>query len=267
MKRGQAYYRYFLKGEATYKINFISYLFSGVIQIVAVLFIWQLVYASTGQGEIEGLTYAEIVIYTLISTVTMQFTSLSNDYEVAGDILEGNLVYELIRPVSYTVKLFFKGLAQTTTSAIVVGIPLLIGVVIYLGQTESLLSVLLRASAYLVIVLLSIGLMFCVNLLFGYSAFYLNYAWGFLFFKETFIRLLSGTLFPLVMLPKSIRNLFLLTPFQYLNYFPTMTLLGKLSLEEMVKGLIIQGVWLLILAGLCTAFWRHAIKKITINGG
>lgn len=46
-----------------------------------------------------------------------------------------------------------------------------------------------------------------------------------------------------------------------------MTLLGKLSLEEMVKGLIIQGVWLLILAGLCTAFWRHAIKKITINGG
>ncbi|MGX7024472.1 ABC transporter permease [Vagococcus hydrophili] len=267
MKKGLAYYRFCLKAEAKYRVNFIAYLLHGFIQLVAVLFIWNLVYSSTDSGVIEGLNYQEIILYTIISMITTQFMVLDNDFQIAGDIQDGNLAYELVRPVSYITKLFFQGIARSTTSIVLVGVPSIIGVIIYLSQQESLAIALSRACLFLIIVTLSVGLMFCVNLLFGYSAFYLNYSWGFLLFKGTFISLLSGALFPLAMLPESIRGFFLKTPFQYMLYFPTMVFLGKLSPEEIVTNLIIQVIWLGIFILLCVVFWRHAIKTITINGG
>ncbi|HCM90352.1 MULTISPECIES: ABC-2 family transporter protein [Vagococcus] len=267
MKKGLAYYRFFLKSEAQYRINFISYLLRGFIQLVAVLFIWNLVYSSTDDGVIEGLTYQEIILYTIISMIATQFMELDNDFQVAGDIQDGNLAYELVRPVSYIWKLFFQGLARATTSILIIGIPTMIGVIFYITQQEAFSVAIIRALLFLLIISISVGLMFCVNLLFGYSAFYLNYSWGFLLFKGSFISLLSGALFPLAMLPESIRGFFLKTPFQYLSYFPTMVFLGKLSTEEIITNLTIQIVWLGIFAGLCLFFWRHAIKNITINGG
>ncbi len=267
MSKGIAYYRFFLKGEAKYRINFISYLLSGFIQLMAILFIWKLVYANSASGIIEGLNYEEIILYTIISTIATQFMLLDNDFQVAGDIQEGNLSYELVRPVSYITKLFFQGLAKSTTSILLVGIPAIIGVVAYISIHESFGVALSRCLLFIVIISFSVGLMFCVNLLFGYSAFYLNYSWGFLLFKGTFIQLLSGALFPLAMLPSPLREIFLKTPFQYMTYFPTMVFLGKLSTQEIMTNLVMEISWLIVFILLCLAFWRHAIKNITINGG
>lgn len=267
MKKGIAYYRFFLKEEAKYKINFISYLLSGVIQLIAILFIWRLVYSSTGNGVIEGLNYQEIILYTIISTIATQFMELNNDYQIAGDIQDGNLSYELIRPVSYIYKLFFQGLASSTVSILLISVPTMIGVITYLSIHTSFQIAIVRALLFLLIVTISMGLMFCTNLLFGYSAFYLNYSWGFLLFKGTFIRLLSGALFPLIMLPESIRTIFLKSPFSYLTYFPTMVFLGKLTTGDIISNLVIQFIWLAVFIVLCLVLWRHSIKTITINGG
>jgi ABC-2 type transport system permease protein len=79
--------------------------------------------------------------------------------------------------------------------------------------------------------------------------------------------LLSGHMFPLELLPANLRAVVDWLPLKYLAYFSTAVFLGKLSPEEMWRGLAIEVVWVLFFIVLARWMWSRGVKRYSGYGG
>jgi ABC-2 type transport system permease protein len=58
-----------------------------------------------------------------------------------------------------------------------------------------------------------------------------------------------------------------LTPFPYQLYFPVSIYMGKATGTDMIRGLVIQGLWVIAAYGLARFAWRRGIKHYSAVGG
>ena len=79
--------------------------------------------------------------------------------------------------------------------------------------------------------------------------------------------LASGHLFPLDILPPGLEQVLYFTPFPYQLYFPVSIYMGKTTGAEMVRGLFLQGLWVIAAYALARFAWRRGIKKYSAVGG
>lgn len=95
----------------------------------------------------------------------------------------------------------------------------------------------------------------------GMSAFWAEDVDGLFSMTDRVKRFFSGGYFPLSILPPILGVVSGLLPFAYTFYIPTQLYLKKMSLEEGIKGLGIQLVWIFILYGLTKWIWNRGIRK------
>jgi ABC-2 type transport system permease protein len=74
---------------------------------------------------------------------------------------------------------------------------------------------------------------------------------------------LSGQLFPVSMLPDWARSLAQLFPFYYTTGAPTEILVGRVSGDESLRVLVVQGVWIAVTYALSRVFWSRGLKYYT----
>ena len=89
-------------------------------------------------------------------------------------------------------------------------------------------------------------LYFTFAFIIGMLAFWVENAWGPLFLVMMLLEGFGGGLFPIDILPKSLANILMLTPFPYFIYFPAKIYLGTLPLTDLVYGFIILSFWVLM---------------------
>ena len=89
----------------------------------------------------------------------------------------------------------------------------------------------------------------------------------FIFILFAFEYLASGHLFPLDILPRGLEQALYFTPFPYQLYFPVSIYMGKAAGMEMIRGLLIQGLWVIAAYGLARFAWRRGIKHYSAVGG
>ena len=58
-----------------------------------------------------------------------------------------------------------------------------------------------------------------------------------------------------------------LLPFEYTAYFPAAVWLGKITGWELVRGLLIEIAWLVIMIGVCRFVWWRGTKRYSGFGG
>ena len=56
-------------------------------------------------------------------------------------------------------------------------------------------------------------------------------------------------------------------PFAYETFYPVMMLLGKLDGTEVVRVLLGQLAWILILTGVVTFGWKRGLRRYSAFGG
>ena len=88
-----------------------------------------------------------------------------------------------------------------------------------------------------------------------------------LFVYMLFSFFLSGHMFPLDMLPEPWRTIIEWLPLQYLAYFPSAVFLGKIQGAELVKGLLIEVLWIVFFIFLSRLLWRRGINRYSGFGG
>ncbi len=88
-----------------------------------------------------------------------------------------------------------------------------------------------------------------------------------LFIYMLFSFFLSGHMFPLDMLPHPWNTLVDLLPLKYLAYFQAAVFLGKVEGPELMKGLIVQAVWLVFFIFLARVTYWRGIKRYSGFGG
>jgi ABC-2 type transport system permease protein len=55
-------------------------------------------------------------------------------------------------------------------------------------------------------------------------------------------------------------------PFRWFVAFPAELILGRLSVEQAVQGLLMQLLWLVLIYGIFTFLWKEGVKQYSAVG-
>ncbi|OGM12683.1 hypothetical protein A3A76_04180 [Candidatus Woesebacteria bacterium RIFCSPLOWO2_01_FULL_39_23] len=255
-----------LQDEFVYRLNFVLWRLRNVFSIFLVFFLWDSIFSVQdrvifGYDRVKILTY----IFALMFVKAIVFASKTMD--VTGEIARGDLSNSLLKPLDYfkywltrdvaskTLNLSF-ALVETTLLFLILKPPFFL--------QNNLISILL----FIVSLLIAVALYFLILFIVSSSAFWVpEMGWAIHFIITIVIlEFLSGSLFPLDVLPKPIFSILSFTPFYYLIFFPIEVYLGKISGGEAVRGILISFVWVVILYLLMRSIWQKGLKVYQAYG-
>ena len=188
--------------------------------------------------------------------------------EIFESISNGNIVYELCRPVNIYNMWFSRNLAKRVSSAALRCMPILL-IAVFLPAPYGLMPpvsfpvFLLFLFSLLLWILVTVS--FCM-LIYMASFFTISHA-GIRMAAFCAVDFFSGAVIPLPFFPDRIRQIFELLPFAAMQNVPLRIYSGDLSGSAMWQALFLQCFWFLIMAGTGRAINAIAMKKVTVQGG
>src|SRR5207245_11204669 len=111
-----------IQNNLTYRVNFLARAVFGLIPLIAILYVWQKIYSGKPAGASVGsYTLAQMISYYLLTTIVDALTAVNeDDWQIAGDIKDGNISQFLLKPIdylTYRLCLFFSGRVTYLTVA------------------------------------------------------------------------------------------------------------------------------------------------------
>lgn len=246
-----------------YRLNFILWRIRSVMQLLLVYFIWWSVFRS--QDIILGYTISSILTYILVAALIKAIVLSTRVTDLIDSINSGSIVNFLIKPLGFVRYYLARDVADK-----------LFNILFYIAEV-SLLVFLLKPEIIIqkdVLILIyfifavagGLVIYFCINFVISLTAFWVENSWGPLFLMSVLLESLGGGLFPIDILPKSIFNILMLTPFPYLIYFPSKLYLGTMSMPEIVNGFIVILLWVSILIFLMNAVIKAGFRHFSAAG-
>lgn len=257
-----------IQRRMSYKIGFLMRIAGGLLQVLIMYYLWMAIFNSSSNGQIKGFTSTEMVVYIVISYITAQIININIEGTIAYEIRDGSVAVNLIRPISYKKRVFAESLGEVLLRSLTILLPLWIGFLAYRFVTirelpPNIGTVLL----FLISLFLGYMIMFLFNFIFGLSAFFVTYIWGFMVCKGVILRFFSGELIPIIFFPSAVQKALQYLPFSSINYTPVMIYMEKFTMNELISALCVQVVWVVILFVLMNVLWQSAIKRLTVLGG
>lgn len=252
----------------TYRFNFLARTLFGFIPLMAIIYVWQTIYAGKAPGQTVG-SYAlpEMISYYLLVTIVDALTAVTeDDWQIAADIRDGNISQFLLKPLDYLwfrLCMFFSG---RLTYLSVAAIPLAL-FVFWLKRYFMLPADGITLAMFLLSAFLTALLQFFLSYAMAMLAFWVLEVSTFIFILYAFEYMASGHLFPLDILPKGIEQLLFYTPFPYQLFFPVAVYMGKFTGVELAKGLAMQAGWVLAGYLLARFAWARGVRKYSAVGG
>ena len=189
------------------------------------------------------------------------------DSEIISSITNGNVAYELCRPIDLYAMWFFKNVAMRLAKAVLRCLPILV-IALFLPAPYTLqLPGIGRMLLFFLSLLLGMAVTVAFCMLIYIYTFYTMSQQGLRMFVGPIIEFLSGSIIPLPFLPDGL--------YAALSYLPTASMLntpflifnGVLAGSDLYKALALQVFWMaaLILFGKITM--QHALKRVIVQGG
>ena len=245
-----------------YRVELVIWLISMILQPVVFMAVWSSA-AVNGGGKVSGFTPSEISAYFIIAMLINHATMAWVMWEWDARVRQGELSYLLLRPNH----VFHRDLAENVTFKLATFPVMLTTALLLIASTHPHITVTPRAlAALLPCLLLSFCLRFTVDWLCAMGAFFTTRvdALNVLYF---FVLLLfSGQMAPMPFLPAPMQTIANFLPFRWTVDFPARLLMGKLPDEQIVPGLIAQGLWCVVVCGLCVFVWRKGVRGYTAVG-
>src|SRR5438552_12091659 len=90
-----------VQNTLVYRVNFLFRAVFGLIPLIATISLWRAVYAGRQTSD-SGYSLAEMISYYLVVTIVDALTAVSDDdWQIAGDIKDGNISQFLLKPIDY----------------------------------------------------------------------------------------------------------------------------------------------------------------------
>lgn len=257
-----------LKRQLAYKGAFYLFVVISLFSSFISYFLWMAIYGSSGGDTLGGLSQNEMVVYVFMVYITTSIVNISISKEVGMDIVKGQVVMNLIKPIDYRMSLISKAFGNMVYRFFVPGIIIWIGLEIY---KANVLGMGVTGIENILLYLLSCMMSFLIYVLFdfcfGMIGFFTTYIFGLEMIKESVLLFLTGQLIPLSFFPQAVQNIFSYLPFSSMVYTPVMIYLGKYTGAELIKVLIIQFVWVILLYLFGSLIWKRVTKRLIVLGG
>lgn len=252
--------------EFVYKINFIMWRLRNVFQIVVTFFLWSTIFSNPGQ-VIFGYDRARILTYVFALMIVRAIVLSARAVDVSTDVAEGNLSNYLVKPVSYfkywiTRDISSKALNLSFAAVEFTTLFLILKPDFYF-QTDIFVLM-----AFLLSIVMAALIYFCILFIVSAVPFWapeLGWASQFLV-AIVIIEFLSGSLFPIDVLPGALQKIVMSTPFPYMIFFPVQVYLGKITGTAQIQGFIVSALWLAVLWVFMKYIWNRGLKAYQAFG-
>jgi ABC-2 type transport system permease protein len=252
----------FLKTLA-YRLRYYTGILSYMINIAVYYFIWKAIFA---HGErIEGYDLSEMVTYVAVGWIARSFYFNNIDREIAGQVTEGRIATELIKPIHYQLSHIAQAFGESGFRMVLFTLP--ITVVAWLFYPVRLPAGPLHFALFFASLVLAFLIFAEVNFIVGLCALGMKSILALIRAKYFLVELLSGLLVPISFFPASVQRVSSFLPFKHISFTPLQIYLGKLQGAELLRVLAIQSGWAIGLFILGNFFWSLSVRKITIQGG
>ena len=228
-------------------------------------FLWNSIFSKNsiafGYSKEQMMSYVFLVL--IIGTFVI--ASPSND-NIGGEIGSGDLSNFLIKPISYLRYWFTRDWASKLLNIVFAVFEITI---LYLILKPSLFITVSSTAIFLGIImgLVASLIYFFITKLATFVAFWSpENTWGMMFLFLVIFEILSGSIFPLDILPKWSITLLQFTPFPYMVYYPLGILIGKFSSVETLRLIFQSLAWLLISYWLTIKVWKRGLKEYSASG-
>ena len=245
------------------------------LPIVTQIFLWHAIFQAVSAGrqvefedlKIQGYTYHDMIAYYLLTMIGRALSSMPGLASgVARQIRSGEIKKFLIQPVDLVGFLLLSRLAHKLVYYLVAAAPF--ALVFFLcrsffpGWPEPPVM-----AAFLASLVMAFLLGFFMEAALGMIGFWFLEVSSMLFVYMLFTFFFSGHMFPIDFLPEPWRTLIMITPLQYLAYFPAAVFLGKIQGTELAIGLAVELFWVLFFIFACRLALARGLRRYSGFGG
>lgn len=215
------------------------------------------------------MNYSSIVTYIwLKEAFLVLFNTWATDNELFAMIVNGNIAYELCRPVSIYSMWFSRITGARIAEAIMRCIPVL--ACAFLMPKAYRMTLPVNGAAFLLFLLtlflaLEITVAFCMVVYM--LCFFTISPQGWRMVLTGAVEFLSGNIIPLPFFPKKFLFLVEMSPFAYMQNVPFRIYSGDFAGGELYLCILKQIFWLLILMSMGVLLWKQVEKRVVIQGG
>lgn len=260
-----------------FKIRFVNTLqyrtaaFAGLLTQGAFGLMYILLFkAFYAQGNVPaGFTVTQMMSYIWLQQIFfVLFFPVNNNAMISSQIEQGNLCYELVRPMNlyanWFTTLYSERLSKTLLRFIPISIlafclPASLGISLPVSVPAFLLFVFNLIIASMLVIAIN-TLAYCLMMKTMSSI-------GIFSIISTITSLFSGAMVPLPLTPSWFQKICEFLPFSYINDLTFRTYVGSIPLNQALVKTVIQVVWLIALV-LIGNFWvKKNLKKVEVQGG
>ena len=244
-----------------YRIEFFFEVVGAAIVPAAIQWVlWYAMFKIGGATLIAGMSYEQMIHYTLVSLMFTQIRGGDHDFELMEMIRSGQLSNYLLRPVGVVEFVYLRGLAPKLFLA---GISLVLGISIGIGFGLSPGRIL----GAMVLALAGNIIHYQIGAILATAAFAWEEAYSVLMVKNLLVSFLSGELMPLTLFPEKWSWIWKSTPFYLYVYGPTQVALGHWSYWRLMHELSYSMLWILALWAAIRLSWKFSIRGYLSLGG
>lgn len=188
--------------------------------------------------------------------------------EIFDSILNGNIAYELCRPINIYNMWFSRNLANRFSRALLRCMPILV-LALILPAPYGLMAPagLLAFFLFFLTTLLGVGVTVAFCMLIYMLCFFTISPMGLRMVTVSMVEFFSGGVIPLPFFPDGVREVFEMLPFASMQNVPLRIYSGDLQGSEMYRAILLQIFWLCTLIAVGKVLDTLAMKKITVQGG
>lgn len=224
--------------------------------------------AEASGGELP-MDYASIVTYIwLKEALLVLFNTWAADNDLFAMIADGDIAYELCRPVSIYSMWFSRTLGARIAEAVMRCIPVLICAFLMPKTYRMTLPVnCVSFLLFLLTLFLALGITVAFCMLVYMLCFFTISPQGWRMVLTGAVDFLSGNIIPLPFFPKKYLFLLELSPFAYMQNVPFRIYSGDLAGAEIYQCILKQIFWLAALTFFGIVLWKQAEKRVVLQGG
>ncbi len=262
-----AIFRVSLAERMTYRGDFLIATIFRFLPMVTTILLWQAIYLGSGESELSGFRYREMIAYLLLTHISRMFSSMPNlAAGIARDVREGTLKRYLLQPMDMIGYLLACRIAHKFAYIVTSFLPYALLFFVCRGFFDGF-----PGPETLLAYALSLVLAFLVGFFFeasvGMVGFWFLEVTSLLYIVMTLNFFISGQMLPLDLLPQPWSGLLKILPFQYLAYFPAVVFLGKIQGTALWLHLLGELLWGVFFMILTRALFRLGLRRYSAFGG
>lgn len=256
LRKSRALFTIYFQEGLAYRASGLIWVMTDVTTAVTMPLVWA---AAAKSGAIAGFGTSDFVLYYLCLLLIQCFVTSHVMWDIAVEIREGQFTTALLRPVDWYLLTFIRNLAWRLFRPLLFLPFFVLFLWLYrgfLGDAHVVFS-----PAFFASLIMGHLVSFTLVTAMAMIALYTQEAMSIFELYYLPAMLLSGSVFPIAVLPPWAQTLAHVLPFYSTAGAPTELLIGRTPPDAVPGILATQAVWIVISYGLFRVLWSRGLKR------